>query len=673
MLLEELVIAAQQGDSEAYGRIVVQFQDMAYYTAFRYLGDQQQAEDAAQDAFIEAHRCLPALQNPQAFPSWLRRIIFKQCDRQTQSKQPLHLQESSWQQLVTDSDTPDQMLEQLQLVQAVRRAVHALPNIYREVTQLFYLNGRSQQEIAEQLDLPISTVKKRLYTARQHLKEQIDLMTHATYQPSQDNQFTDRIRFYMALKNDDLIQTRQLLRRNPDLLQMKTEWGVAAGGWYWPLGSTPLHYAASVGNLPMTKLLVGEGADLNIPDQGGSTPLKQAAQMGQAETAVWLLQHGADANAAASNGQTALHVAVIRNRPDLVALLLQHGADFTIEDSQNRSPLAWAIAKGFADIAKMFDVAKQTSAAAQAQPTETASIWETGIKILDLIAPLKWGGRNGLFTPTSGIGADVMIGDLIYRMATYYDGFSVQVGLEHGDFTEASRRWQWQNYGVNNYVELLFGQQTDSPERQHHLLRRAVKRVKELAMSQPVLFIVYTHLDLDEQMMAMLDELTQLENVTLLFAGVESVGAEPNALGKLDAAFTFDRLRAKQALWPAIDIVRSYSNAFENDAHRALAETAVRLGNRFMDLYPIYENQGMAGFDLAVYGDAEREDVTRGRYLHSFLAQSLFVAETWSATLGEYVTLDEAMAVMEKILHEDIENLAQEEHSVLGNWSPRFT
>ncbi len=89
-LLEKLVIAAQNGDGEAYGRIVERFQDMAYYTAFSYLGEQQPAQDAVQDAFIEAYRCLSTLIEPRAFPAWFRRIVFKQCDRQTRRRQPLH-------------------------------------------------------------------------------------------------------------------------------------------------------------------------------------------------------------------------------------------------------------------------------------------------------------------------------------------------------------------------------------------------------------------------------------------------------------------------------------------------------------------------------------------------------------------------------------------------------
>lgn len=137
------------------------------------------------------------------------------------------------------------MVENLQRRRAVRAAVRDLPPIYRQATTLFYLNGRSYHEIAAHLDLPLSTVKKRLYDARQKLKEAISPMREDTYRPSQDDAFSNRIKFFIALKNEDRIQVRQLLRRDPDLLRAKTTWGEASDGWYWPLGITALHWAAA--------------------------------------------------------------------------------------------------------------------------------------------------------------------------------------------------------------------------------------------------------------------------------------------------------------------------------------------------------------------------------------------------------------------------------------------
>src|SRR5258708_3587178 len=77
---------AQAGDLAAYGWIVRRFQDMAVGYAATILGDFHLAEDAAQEAFLEAWRDLALLREPAAFAGWLRKIVFKQCDRLTRGK-----------------------------------------------------------------------------------------------------------------------------------------------------------------------------------------------------------------------------------------------------------------------------------------------------------------------------------------------------------------------------------------------------------------------------------------------------------------------------------------------------------------------------------------------------------------------------------------------------------
>ena len=85
--LVRLVRRAQTGDGAAYDRIVRRFQDRAVGYAYSVLGDWHGAEDAAQDAFLQAFRDLPALREAAAFPAWLRRLIFKHCDRRTRRRQ----------------------------------------------------------------------------------------------------------------------------------------------------------------------------------------------------------------------------------------------------------------------------------------------------------------------------------------------------------------------------------------------------------------------------------------------------------------------------------------------------------------------------------------------------------------------------------------------------------
>lgn len=668
----KLITAVQQGHSAAFSQLVVQFQDMAYFTAYRFLGQQQQAQDATQEAFWEAYRCLPGLREPKAFPGWLRRIVLKQCDRLTRGQQATLLALDDAKDLAADLTGPEAMLEQLQRRQAILAKVNDLPEIYREVTRLFYLNGRSYQEIATELNLPLSTVKKRLYDARQQLKEIISPMTTKEYRPSQDDKFSNRITFFIALKNDDLLQIRQLLRRDTNLLTAQTEWGVASDGWYWPLGSTALHWSASIGNQPLAALLLEAGADVNGSDRNGSTPLHRAVHMGQTALVHWLLENGADPTITATHQQTALHTAVIRNRSEIVKLLLEHDSDAISKDSQGRTPLDWAQIKGLSSIVEILGGTENENTAV-VQPNKTKQIWETGIKIIDLIAPFKWGGRNGIFTPLSGIGIDMMVGELIQRMAAYHQGKTVQLVLERGEFNAQSRMWQWRNNGVDAHVELFACAMTDSAARKQHLAAQAVKQVQATAVDQPVLFVIDTGIVPTKSVMSTFAALDEMANVTVLYDGIESIGAEPAALADLDTAVTFDRLRAQESWWPAIDLLRSYSHQYADEAHAALAETAVRLARRYADLHLIYQNQGMAGFDMAYYGEAERQAIIRGRRLHHFLSQPLTVAEPWSGTPAAYVHLPETMATVQAILSGELDEVPEEELMMIGRWSPAWT
>ena len=81
--LTALIQSAQQGELAAYDCLVRQFQDMAVGYSYSLLHDFHWAEDAAQEAFLQAFLDLPTLQDPLAFPAWLRKILFKQCDRFT--------------------------------------------------------------------------------------------------------------------------------------------------------------------------------------------------------------------------------------------------------------------------------------------------------------------------------------------------------------------------------------------------------------------------------------------------------------------------------------------------------------------------------------------------------------------------------------------------------------
>lgn len=169
--LRLLVVQAQSGSRQAYDLIVRQLQDVAVAYGYSVLGDKGLAEDAAQEAFVEAFFCLASLQEPAAFSGWFRRIVWKHCDRLTRKKQ---LKTVSL-EAALDESAPyigaQERLEKAESASQVQAAIAALPEHERVAVLLFYMGQHSQQQIAEFLEVPVTTVKKRLQRARLKLRE----------------------------------------------------------------------------------------------------------------------------------------------------------------------------------------------------------------------------------------------------------------------------------------------------------------------------------------------------------------------------------------------------------------------------------------------------------------------------------------------------------------------
>lgn len=154
----------------AFGELVNRFYDAAYRWAFNILNDTYQAQDATQEAFVAAYQNLEQLREPLAFAGWLRQIVSSQAYRLVRRKQlPVNSLETAPDVVATEPD-PVSVLEEAELKDKVMAAIQALPEKEQVVTKMFYLNGYSQKEIARRLELPLTTVKKRLQYARRNLK-----------------------------------------------------------------------------------------------------------------------------------------------------------------------------------------------------------------------------------------------------------------------------------------------------------------------------------------------------------------------------------------------------------------------------------------------------------------------------------------------------------------------
>ena len=288
--LVALIIKAQKGDRRAYSQIVKQFQDLAVGYAYSILRNFSLAEEAAQEAFIEAYLNLSKLQKPAAFPGWLKKIIFKKCDRVSRKKQHPFVSLTQTGEVISLLSSPTAVAEQRELQHTVQQAVAQLPEAEREVITLFYLGGRSQKEISTFLEIPVSTIKNRLFSARKKLKTNFNNMVEDylyNQRPSQDNAFTDRIEAIIdAACDGDEAAMQTLLKQDSTLANAKDN----------NIQTTPLTNASHRGYLNIVKLLVLTGADVNAKEgnYGKSTALHWAATDGHSDVVEYLVSKGAE-------------------------------------------------------------------------------------------------------------------------------------------------------------------------------------------------------------------------------------------------------------------------------------------------------------------------------------------------------------------------------------------
>lgn len=190
--MQHLIHAAQNGDQKAFECLVTRFQDRVFALALAQLGNYHQAEDAVQEAFVEAYLRLGQLQSPAAFPAWLHKIVLGKCVRVLRTGKSVPAPVPLYALMDTASSDPDPeaaLLEQAAR-EALRNAIFLLSEQEREAFVLFAVGGYRYKEIAQAMDIPVSLVRKRIYTARQRLRSGEEL---AFLRPSQRPAFSQHI------------------------------------------------------------------------------------------------------------------------------------------------------------------------------------------------------------------------------------------------------------------------------------------------------------------------------------------------------------------------------------------------------------------------------------------------------------------------------------------------
>jgi hypothetical protein len=238
----------------------------------------------------------------------------------------------------------------------VRAAINALPEADRLPVMLFYLAGYPQQEIATIMELPLTTIKKRLFRARQRLRVLMDEIVREQIheqRPAHDAQFARTIQFFIAVRIGDIANVRAYLDQEPALLDAHERWDEATALRYGlPIVSsfTALHRAAYNDDAALVAFLLERRAEVDARTRAGQTPLHIAVQLDHPAIVALLLAGAADPNAGTDLALTPLHCAVILHRRELAQSLLAAGADVARADKHGRTPLDWAALKGFEEL-----------------------------------------------------------------------------------------------------------------------------------------------------------------------------------------------------------------------------------------------------------------------------------------------------------------------------------
>ena len=167
----DLIQRARRGKAEAFGELVTRYQTSVFNVCYRILHERAEAEDMAQEAFIRVHERLDTFDEERPFGPWVRRVAANVCFNHLSSEKiTIELDEER------DADAsqyPEVVQEDRERSEQIRCVLASLPAHYRIVLELRHYQEMSYDEIAAELNLPLSDVKSHLFRARKLLAEKL--------------------------------------------------------------------------------------------------------------------------------------------------------------------------------------------------------------------------------------------------------------------------------------------------------------------------------------------------------------------------------------------------------------------------------------------------------------------------------------------------------------------
>ena len=173
-----MIRRVQHGDVDAFGLLVTAYEKNVYNVALQMLGNREDAQDIAQEAFLKAYNSLSSFRGDSKFSSWLYRIVSNLCldFKRRQGRRPsssLTVEDDDGENVQLDiadeSQSPETLLERKLTREAVRRGLAELPDEQRQILLLREIQGLSYEEIGEAMGLEAGTVKSRIFRARKKL------------------------------------------------------------------------------------------------------------------------------------------------------------------------------------------------------------------------------------------------------------------------------------------------------------------------------------------------------------------------------------------------------------------------------------------------------------------------------------------------------------------------
>jgi RNA polymerase sigma-70 factor (ECF subfamily) len=179
---QELVSRAQGGDKRAFDLLVIKYQQKVASLISRYLRDQNEIMDIAQETFLKAYRALPGFRGDSAFYTWLYRIAINTVKNHlvAQGRRPPGgdveaevAEQMDMGSRLREVGTPERHLLSNEIARTVQRALDELPEDLRTAIVLRELEGLSYEEIANAMECPIGTVRSRIFRAREAIDKRL--------------------------------------------------------------------------------------------------------------------------------------------------------------------------------------------------------------------------------------------------------------------------------------------------------------------------------------------------------------------------------------------------------------------------------------------------------------------------------------------------------------------